>query len=88
MVCLGSAVVCDEELAMIKLNERYLTDADGNRIAVVLDLEAYEELLDVLEELEDIRDAEAAKAEDLNGLPLDQALIEIEKERATRENLS
>ncbi len=38
---------------MIALNERYITDAEGNRIAVVLDLETYQQLIALLEEYED-----------------------------------
>ena len=47
---------------MAPLNERYLTDAEGNRIAVVLDMETYERLLDAAEELEDIQAYVAARA--------------------------
>ena len=64
------------------MSERYLTDAEGNRIGVVLDMETYRQILDELDELADIRAAEAAKVEDPEGLPLDEALAEIERERA------
>ena len=34
-----------------ELVERYLTDKEGNKIAVVLDIETYQNLLDELDEL-------------------------------------
>ncbi len=67
---------------MTALNERYITDAEGKRIAVVLDLETFERLLDAQEELEDIRDAAATRAAIESGeeevIPLAQAMAEYE----------
>jgi hypothetical protein len=42
-------------------HEQFLTDADGNRIGVVLDLKRYERLREAAEELEDIRAYEEAR---------------------------
>ncbi len=71
-----------EQGSMSALNERYITDAEGKRIAVVLDLETFERLLDAQEELEDIRDAEATRAAIESGeeevIPLEQAMAEYE----------
>ena len=41
---------------------RYLTNERGERIAVVLDIADYERMLEELEELEDIRAYDQAKA--------------------------
>lgn len=60
---------------------RFITDSNGNRIGVILDLERYEELLDALEELEDIRAFDAAKAMPDTTIPFEQAIREIEKGR-------
>ncbi len=68
---------------MILPNESYITDAEGNRVAVVLDLETYERLLQAFEDLEDIRAANAALADDPEGLPFDEAMGEIQEERAS-----
>lgn len=38
----------------MKFAEKYITDKDGNRIGVLLDLAEYQRLLDALEELEAI----------------------------------
>ncbi len=50
---------------MITLNERYITDAEGNRVAVVLNLETFERLIEMIEDYEDreaIREYEAKRA--------------------------
>lgn len=68
---------------MIELNERYLTDAVGNRIGVILDMAVFERLLEELEDLEDIRDGEAALAALAAGveeaIPFEQAMAEIDQ---------
>ncbi len=72
---------------MAPLNERYLTDAEGNRIAVVLDMETYERLLDAAEELEDIQAYVAAKARIANDelVPVEQAIAEFEQRQGLLE---
>lgn len=63
---------------------QYVIDSQGNKTSVILDLESFEILLDALEELNDIDAHEAAKAEDAEGLPFDQAVAEIEALRQGR----
>jgi len=63
------------------LKERYLVDEQGNRVAVVLDLEQYNHILAELDELADVRAFDAAKASDETPIPLVQALSEIERKR-------
>lgn len=62
-------------------SERYVVDADGNRLGVVLDMDEYSKLLEALEELEAIRAYDSAKESDSERIPLDQALAEIEQGR-------
>jgi hypothetical protein len=69
---------------MIKINERYIVDAEGNRVSVILDLDTYQQLLEALEELEDIIAYDEAKASGETPIPLDQAIAEIEQERAAQ----
>jgi PHD/YefM family antitoxin component YafN of YafNO toxin-antitoxin module len=64
---------------MVRLNERFVVDEHGKRTAVLLDIEAYEALLEVLEELEDIRAYDEAKASDDEVIPFEQAIAELEK---------
>lgn len=60
---------------------RYITDSDGNRTAVILDLPTYEQLIERIEDLEDILDANAALAALAAGeeeaIPFEQAMAEI-----------
>ena len=62
--------------------ERFLVDEAGKRVAVVLDVDDYEDLLAQAEELESIRTYDAAKAAEDVAVPLDDALREIERRKA------
>ncbi|MDP2935305.1 MAG: hypothetical protein Q8O86_02320 [Dehalococcoidia bacterium] len=66
---------------MIRIKERYVVDEKGNRVAVLLDLEEYQLLLEELEELESIRAYDEAKASGEKAIPLEQAIKEIEQLR-------
>jgi len=61
--------------------ERFLVDEDGNRVGVLLEIEAYERLLEELEELDEIRAYDAVKADPGERIPFSQALDEIERTR-------
>ena len=61
--------------------EKVMVDRDGNRIGVVLDIEAYEKILEDLEELESIRAYDAAKSADDEAIPFEQAIDEIKASR-------
>ena len=65
---------------MITLKERFIVDENGQRVGVLLDIEAYRQLLEDVEELEAIRAYDAAKASGDEGVPLEQALAEIEND--------
>ncbi|MDT5296453.1 MAG: hypothetical protein QOJ76_3333 [Acidobacteriota bacterium] len=58
--------------------EQFIVDASGNRTAVLLDIERYQELLEAQEELESIRAFDEAKAADDEAIPFAQAVKEIE----------
>jgi PHD/YefM family antitoxin component YafN of YafNO toxin-antitoxin module len=65
---------------------QYVVDEEGKRVAVILDIEEFERIMDELEELEDIRDSEEVLAAIARGeeeaMPWEQAKKEIEAERA------
>lgn len=48
---------------MIDIKQQYLTDAEGNKIAVVIDIEIYEKLMNELDELYCLKGYEEALAE-------------------------
>ena len=62
--------------------ERFLVDEQERRVAVVLDVVDYEQLLAQIEELEAIRAYDAAKASRDEAIPLADALDEIERRKA------
>jgi hypothetical protein len=62
-------------------HERFLTDEQGKKVGVVLDVTDYEKLLEELEELHMIRAYDAAKASGEEHVPLEKALEEIERQR-------
>lgn len=67
------------------METRYLTDENGKRIGIVLDIEEYERLREIEDEMEDIRRYDEAMAERERGesdvLSWEQAKREIESER-------
>lgn len=60
---------------------RFVTDEADNRIAVILDIDRYEELVEALEELEDIRAFDQGKTSGDEAIPFEQAVEEIERAR-------
>lgn len=63
--------------AMINLHEEYLVDEAGNPKAVVLPLAAWQRIKEELEELDDIRAYDEAKAQSSEPVPFEEALREI-----------
>ena len=66
---------------MLTFKERYVVDAGGVRVSVLLDIEDYRRLMEDLEELESIRAYDAAKASGDKAVPFEQAVAEIERRR-------
>ncbi|MDQ3841098.1 MAG: hypothetical protein M3272_05650 [Actinomycetota bacterium] len=69
------------------MNGRYMADENGKRVGVLLGIGGYERLI---EELEDIRAYDEAKAELAKGedelIPFDQAVGEIEEGRVSKDD--
>jgi len=63
------------------LGQQFTEDKQGNRIAVLMPIEQYNKLLEQLEDIDDIRAYNAAKTEDDEIIPFDQAVNEIGKKR-------
>ena len=63
------------------MEARYIVDENGKRTDVILPVEEYERLIGALEDLEDVRLYDEAKAELRRGksevVPLEQAMREI-----------
>jgi hypothetical protein len=61
--------------------EQYVIDANGERTAVIVEVQYYKELLAALEEIESVRAYDEAKASDDEAIPFNQATDEIERQR-------
>lgn len=62
----------------MKLKERYITDEQGNRIGVLLDIEEYQKLLEESEELDAIRAYDLAVSGGDDEIPFEVAIADIE----------
>ena len=60
---------------------QFLTNENGERIAVVISIAEYEKLLEELEDRDDIRAYEVAKASGEKSVPFDEAIARIERSR-------
>ncbi len=71
------------------MSAHHVVDENGKRVSVILPVEEYERLLEEIEELEDIRLYDEAKAELERGedelIPFDQAVREIEEGRVPKD---
>jgi hypothetical protein len=61
--------------------KQFITNEKGEKIAVVISIKEYEELLEEIEDLQAVREYDAAKASGEVPIPLEQALEEIRRNR-------
>ena len=66
---------------MVTIHPQYVVGEGQERKAVLLSLTEWEQILEELEELDDIRAYDEATAGPQDAVPLDQAVREIEEER-------
>ncbi len=64
----------------IHLNEQYIVDTEGRRVAVILDMEVYRKLLAAVEDAEETALFDSALAEVEEAVPFEQAVAEIERD--------
>lgn len=70
---------------MLRVNPQFITDTTGNRISVVLPMREFETIMEELEELEDIRLYDAAKADSNEpSVPINEAFEMIEVNRQAK----
>lgn len=60
---------------------QFITNKEGEKIAVVISIEEYEKLLDELEDAEAIREFQEAKASDEPSVTLEEAVERIKREQ-------
>lgn len=66
---------------MEKDKTQFITDNNGKKISVVIPIKKYQLILEDLEELDDIKRYDRAKATADKGLPIEEAFAKIEKQR-------
>jgi hypothetical protein len=66
---------------MLTVNPKYITDNAGKKISVVLPMKEFKTLMEELEELNDIRLYDEAKAANEPSIPIDEAFKRIEAKR-------
>ena len=66
---------------MLAIHPQYITDTDGNKLSVVLGMKEFKSIMEELEELEDIRLYDEAKASNEPSIPIDEAFKMIEAKR-------
>jgi PHD/YefM family antitoxin component YafN of YafNO toxin-antitoxin module len=66
---------------MSTLNPQYITDKKGKKISVVLPIKEYKSIMEELEELEDIKLYDEAKAANDPSYPIDVAFKMVEAKR-------
>ena len=62
------------------INESFVIDKNGRKIAVQVPIKTYEKLVSDSEELEDIKEYRKAKAHKSHTIPFEQAFREIEED--------
>lgn len=60
------------------MRTQYITDNTGKKMSVILPIRDYEKIMGELEELEDIKAYDRAKARKSEPIPFEQAVKEIE----------
>ncbi len=63
------------------LRQQFIEDNKGHKIAVLLPIDEYNNMLERLEEIDDINAYDLAKASGDEVIPFDQAINEIEAKR-------
>ncbi len=64
-------------------NARFLVDASGNKTAVQLDYEDWEELITLLEDIEDAAEISRSRASSEEAIPWEQANAELRQAEKT-----
>jgi len=66
------------------MKTQFITDDKGKKLAVILPIKDYNEMIEELEELEDIKLYDKAKKDKDEALPIDEAFELIEQKRKNK----
>ncbi len=59
---------------MLTINPQYITDETGKKLSAIIPINDFNSLMEELEELEDIRLYDEAKADNTSSIPIEDAL--------------
>ena len=68
-------------LLIILMETQFITDAQGNRVSVILPVEVYHKMIEELEELDDVRLYDQAKAQPSDPVSAEEAFQRIDQQR-------
>lgn len=60
---------------------QFITDAQGKRVSVILPVDVYDQMLETLDELDDVRLYDQAKAQPSDPISAEDAFSRIDKQR-------
>lgn len=66
------------------MNYQYISDQKGNKKAVIVPIKDFKKILENLDELEAIKEYDEVKSEKLSFRPLEEALNDIEANKAKK----
>ena len=66
---------------MINIHPQYITDGTGNKLSVVLAMQEFQQIMEDLEELDDIRLYDEAHSDTEPSIPIDEAFKIIDANR-------
>lgn len=69
---------------MLAVHPQYITDNNGKKLSVILPIKEFKAIIEELEELEDIRLYDEAKASNEPSVPIDEAFKMIEAKRKNK----
>jgi hypothetical protein len=67
---------------MLTIKPQYITDANGNKLSVILPIKDFQALVEELEDLYDQRLYDEAKADKEPSIPIDEAFKMLDAKRA------
>jgi hypothetical protein len=66
------------------MRTQFITDNNGNKLGVFLPMKDYNKMIEELDDLEDVKLYDKAKADNEPSIPIDEAFKMIEEERKNK----
>ena len=66
---------------MNKITPKYITDEDGNKTSVILTIEEFDSIMEMLEDLEDVKSYDKSKSEPQSFRESEEVFKDIDKKK-------